>query len=42
MGLANAVEDLQEISRGIHPAILSKRGLAPALEGLAHRSPTAS
>jgi signal transduction histidine kinase len=39
MGLANAVEDLQEISRGIHPAILSKGGLAPALAGLAHRSP---
>jgi PAS domain S-box-containing protein len=38
MGLANAVDDLQEISRGIHPAILSKGGLAPALEGLAHRS----
>jgi PAS domain S-box-containing protein len=39
MGLVAAVEDLQEISRGIHPAILSKGGLAPALEGLAHRSP---
>jgi PAS domain S-box-containing protein len=39
MGLANTVEDLQEISRGIHPAILAKGGLAPALEGLAHRSP---
>jgi PAS domain S-box-containing protein len=39
MGLANAVDDLQEISRGIHPAILSKGGLAPALAGLAHRSP---
>jgi PAS domain S-box-containing protein len=39
MGLAKAVEDLQEISRGIHPAILSKGGLAPALAGLAHRSP---
>ena len=39
MGLVNAVEDLQEISRGIHPAILSKGGLARALEGLAHRSP---
>jgi PAS domain S-box-containing protein len=39
MGLANAVEDLQEISRGIHPAILSKGGLAPALAGLAQRSP---
>jgi signal transduction histidine kinase len=33
-----AVEDLQEISRGIHPAILSKGGLAPALQALAHRS----
>ena len=39
MGLAAAVEDLQEISRGIHPAILSKGGLGPALQALAHRSP---
>jgi signal transduction histidine kinase len=37
-GLVAAVEDLQEISRGIHPAILSKGGLAPALQTLAHRS----
>jgi signal transduction histidine kinase len=37
-GLADAVEDLQEITRGIHPAILSKGGLAPALRTLAHRS----
>ena len=37
-GLADAVEDLQEISRGIHPAILSKGGLGPALQTLAHRS----
>ncbi len=37
-GLVAAVEDLQEISRGIHPAILSKGGLAPALKALAHRS----
>jgi signal transduction histidine kinase len=37
-GLADAVEDLQEISRGIHPAILSKGGLGPALRTLAHRS----
>jgi signal transduction histidine kinase len=37
-GLAGAVEDLQEISRGIHPAILSKGGLAPALRALASRS----
>src|SRR5262249_36776504 len=38
-GLANAVEDLQEISRGIHPAILSKGGLGPAVKTLAHHSP---
>jgi signal transduction histidine kinase len=37
-GLVAAVEDLQEISRGIHPAILAKGGLAPALRALAHRS----
>jgi GAF domain-containing protein len=38
MGLVAALEDLQEISRGIHPAILSKGGLGPALQALAHRS----
>jgi signal transduction histidine kinase len=37
-GLAEAVEELQEISRGIHPAILSKGGLGPALRTLARRS----
>jgi signal transduction histidine kinase len=37
-GLANAVADLQEISRGIHPAILSQGGLGPALRTLARRS----
>jgi signal transduction histidine kinase len=37
-GLAGAVEELQEISRGIHPAILSKGGLGPALKTLARRS----
>ena len=37
-GLVAAVEDLQEISRGIHPAILSKGGLGPALQALARRS----
>jgi signal transduction histidine kinase len=36
--LASATEDLQEISRGIHPPILSKGGLAPALKTLARRS----
>jgi signal transduction histidine kinase len=38
-GLGEAVEDLQELSRGIHPAILSDAGLGPALEALALRSP---
>jgi PAS domain S-box-containing protein len=37
-GLAAALEDLQEISRGIHPAILSKGGLVPALKSLARRA----
>jgi signal transduction histidine kinase len=37
-GLAGASEDLQEIARGIHPAILSRGGLAPALKTLARRS----
>jgi signal transduction histidine kinase len=37
-GLAGAVEELQEISRGIHPAILSRGGLAPSLRTLARRS----
>jgi GAF domain-containing protein len=39
-GLAGAVEDLQELSRGIHPAILSRGGLVPALRTLARRSAT--
>jgi signal transduction histidine kinase len=38
VGLAGAVENLQEISRGIHPAILSQGGLGPALKTLARRS----
>ncbi|WP_330186159.1 DUF4118 domain-containing protein [Dactylosporangium sp. AC04546] len=33
-------QDLQELSRGIHPAVLSKGGLGPALKTLARRSPT--
>jgi signal transduction histidine kinase len=32
------LEDLQQISRGIHPAILSEGGLGPALKTLARRS----
>ena len=38
-GLGTAVEELQELSRGIHPAILTDAGLGPALEALALRSP---
>jgi signal transduction histidine kinase/PAS domain-containing protein len=37
-GLAGAVDDLVEISRGIHPAILAAGGLGPALKTLARRS----
>src|ERR687891_679675 len=37
-GLADAVTDLQELSRGIHPAILSEGGIGPALRTLARRS----
>jgi signal transduction histidine kinase len=36
--LAGALDDLREISRGIHPAILSDGGLPPALKALARRS----
>ena len=36
--LDGAVDDLREIARGIHPAILSEGGLVPALRTLARRS----
>jgi signal transduction histidine kinase len=35
---AGALDELGEIARGIHPAILTERGLAPALKTLARRS----
>ncbi|GAA4260725.1 hypothetical protein GCM10022255_090480 [Dactylosporangium darangshiense] len=38
-GLANVFDDLQEISRGLHPSILSQGGLMAALKTLARRSP---
>jgi signal transduction histidine kinase len=38
-GLTAVLDELREISRGIHPAILSEGGLAPALKTLARRSP---
>jgi signal transduction histidine kinase len=37
-GLVGVSAEVQEISRGIHPAILSKGGLGPALKTLARRS----
>jgi len=37
-GLTGALEELRELSRGIHPAILSEGGLGPALKALARRS----
>jgi PAS domain S-box-containing protein len=36
--LADALEELRELARGIHPAILTDRGLVPALEMLAARA----
>ena len=37
-GLKDALADLRELSRGIHPAILAEAGLVPALQALARRS----
>ncbi|WP_415954278.1 nitrate- and nitrite sensing domain-containing protein [Streptomyces sp. KLOTTS4A1] len=37
-GLQSTFDELQRLSRGIHPAILSKGGLGPALRALARRS----
>jgi signal transduction histidine kinase len=34
-----AVKELRELARGIHPALLSDRGLGAALEALASRAP---
>ncbi|MDT4892134.1 MAG: hypothetical protein QOE97_1169 [Pseudonocardiales bacterium] len=38
-GLNGALDELREISRGIHPAILSDGGLGAALKTLARRAP---
>jgi signal transduction histidine kinase len=38
-GMASVSEELREISRGIHPGILSEGGLAAALKALGRRSP---
>ena len=36
--LKGAIDDLREVSQGIHPAVLSEGGLGPALRTLARRS----
>ena len=37
--LKDGLAELRELARGIHPAILTERGLGPALEGLVSRAP---
>jgi GAF domain-containing protein len=37
-GLSDVLDDLRELSRGLHPAVLSEDGLSPALSSLALRS----
>jgi signal transduction histidine kinase len=36
--LTHALQELRELARGIHPAVLTERGLEAALSGLAQRS----
>ena len=36
----DALDELREIARGIHPAVLAEGGLRPALKALARRSPS--
>ncbi|HZC41125.1 MAG TPA: ATP-binding protein, partial [Streptosporangiaceae bacterium] len=36
--LTGVVEDLRKLARGLHPAVLERGGLAPALKALARRS----
>jgi signal transduction histidine kinase len=37
--LSEAIDELRELARGIHPSILSEGGLTPAIKSLARRSP---
>ena len=37
--LSHALQELRELARGIHPAVLTERGLEPALRALADRAP---
>jgi signal transduction histidine kinase len=38
VGLSSTLDELREFARGIHPVVLAKEGLAPALKTLARRS----
>ena len=37
--LDQALDELRELARGLHPSVLSERGLGAALQGLAQRAP---
>jgi signal transduction histidine kinase len=37
--LARGLDELRELARGIHPVVLTERGLGPALQGLVSRAP---
>jgi integral membrane sensor domain MASE1 len=37
--LSQGLDELRELARGIHPAVLTDRGLGPALEALVNRAP---
>jgi hypothetical protein len=37
--LDEALKEIRELARGIHPTVLSERGLGAAVEALAHRAP---
>ena len=37
--LARGLDELRELARGIHPVVLTERGLGPALDALATRAP---
>ena len=37
--LSHALQELRELARGIHPAVLTERGLEPAVRAVADRAP---
>jgi signal transduction histidine kinase/integral membrane sensor domain MASE1 len=39
--LAQGLEELRELARGLHPVLLTERGLGPALDALLSRAPVA-